>query len=155
MSNPLILLVMGLVVGVYGGIMGLGGGTLMIPMMVLGLGMSQRSANATSLAVMLPPVMLPAIIGYWKNGDIDWRIALYMAIGVCAGSFIGWMISTELSEKTLKLLFGFVILYIGAYTIFNHIGPRHLTRTLLLAALVVAITGGLFILALYLDRHKI
>lgn len=155
MSNPWLLMFMGAVVGVYGGILGLGGGTIMIPMMVLGLGMTQRSANATSLAVMLPPVMLPAIIGFWKDGQINWRVALFMALGVCVGSLFGWMISTEIPDKYLKLLFGFVILYVGAYTVFNHIGPHHLIRSLLFSALVVVLTAGLFVLATYLDQNKI
>lgn len=54
--------------GVFSGIMGLGGGAIMIPLMVLVLQFSQTKAHGLSLAVMIPPVTLPAVIAYFRNG---------------------------------------------------------------------------------------
>ena len=59
-ANPAFLILFGIVVGVFSGLMGLGGGSVMIPIMVLLLGMTQQQAHGTSLAVMIPPVTLPA-----------------------------------------------------------------------------------------------
>src|SRR4051795_1126191 len=81
MVNPAILIGVGILVGIYSGIMGLGGGTVMIPVLVLLLGFNQHQAVATSLAVMIPPVTLPAVIAYYKEGHVNLRIAAFIAIG--------------------------------------------------------------------------
>src|SRR5687768_31122 len=57
-ANPAYLILFGVVVGVFSGVMGLGGGAVMIPIMVLLLAMDQPTAHGTSLAVMIPPVTL-------------------------------------------------------------------------------------------------
>src|SRR6266540_4164930 len=107
--NPLILIAVGVIVGVYGGVMGLGGGTVMIPILVLLLGFSQHQAVATSLAAMIPPVALPAVIKYYKDGHVDPKVALWIAVGILAGSFFGALIAGKLSDTALKLVFGFVL----------------------------------------------
>ncbi len=152
MNNPAFLLFIGVCVGIYGGLMGLGGGTIMIPVMVLFLGMTQKSANATSLAVMLPPVMLPALIQFYREGAVNIPVAIWIAVGVTAGSLLGWKISSYLDDRALKLIFGFVITYIGAYTVFNTIGPHHLVRSIVLSAILTLLVGGVFAAAMILDR---
>ncbi len=145
MNNPLTFLLVGVFVGIYSGVMGLGGGTVMIPIMVLVLGLTQKQANATSLAVMLPPVMLPAIIQFYRNGLIKVNIACWMAVGVVAGSIVGWKIASMLDEYALKLVFGFVLMYIAGYTIFNTFGPQHLVRSMVLAGVFSILAAGAFI----------
>src|ERR671912_755655 len=98
MSNPLILILFGVLVGVFSGVMGLGGGSVMIPVMVLALHMTQQQAHGTSLAVMIPPVTLPAVIEYYRKGHVDLRVAGWMALGVLAGSFFGAWIATSLPK---------------------------------------------------------
>ncbi|MGA2501297.1 MAG: sulfite exporter TauE/SafE family protein [Tepidisphaeraceae bacterium] len=151
MNNPLLLLFIGVCVGIYGGLMGLGGGTIMIPVMVLLLGFTQKSANATSLAVMLPPVMLPALIQFYREGVVNIPVALWIAVGVTGGSLLGWKISSYLDDRALKLIFGFVITYIGAYTVLNTIGPQHLVRSIILSTVLTLLVGGVFIAARILD----
>src|SRR5437660_12610691 len=87
--NPAILIGVGIFVGIYSGIMGLGGGTVMIPVLVLLLGFTQHQAVGTSLAVMIPPVTLPAVTEFYRNGHVDVRTATWIAIGVAAGAFRG------------------------------------------------------------------
>ena len=89
MINPAILIGVGIFVGIYSGIMGLGGGTVMIPVLVLLLGFTQHQAVGTSLAVMIPPVTLPAVIEFYRKGQVDLRIAAWIALGFTAVSPLG------------------------------------------------------------------
>jgi uncharacterized membrane protein YfcA len=149
LSNPLLLIGFGIVVGVFSGVMGLGGGSVMIPMMVLALGMSQTQAHGTSLAVMIPPVTLPAVIEYYRTGNVNLHVALWMALGVLCGTFFGALIATHLPKDALKLVFGFVLIYVAAYTIF---GREHLTRTLVLSLALVLIGVAMVMVTRWVDR---
>src|SRR5437762_6747459 len=123
MTHPAILILFGVIVGVFSGVMGLGGGSVMIPIMVLAFEMSQQQAHGTSLAVMIPPVTLPAVINYYRNGNVKVGMAGWMALGVLGGTFFGAWIANSLPKETLKLVFGFVLIYVAGYTVF---GKEHL-----------------------------
>ena len=93
MINPAILIGVGIFVGIYSGIMGLGGGTVMIPVLVLLLGFTQHQAVGTSLAVMIPPVTLPAVIEFYRNKQVDLRIAVWIAtILILIPTFLGFLV---------------------------------------------------------------
>lgn len=141
MNNTLLLIVFGLVVGVFSGVMGLGGGSIMIPIMVIAFGMTQQQAHGTSLAVMIPPVALPAVIEYWRHGNVDLRVAGWTALGVLLGSFFGALIANYLPKEALKLVFGFLLIYVAGYTIF---GKEHLLRSVTLAGVLVLLAALLF-----------
>ena len=80
-AQELVLLALiGLAAGVFGGMVGLGGGVIMIPAMIYFLGMNQISAQGTSLAVMLPPVGILAVMNYYKSGQINLKYALIIAL---------------------------------------------------------------------------
>ena len=151
MSNPLLLIGFGIVVGVFSGVMGLGGGSVMIPMMVLALGMSQTQAHGTSLAVMIPPVTLPAVIEYYRTGNVNLHVAGWMALGVLCGTFFGAAIATSLPKETLKLVFGFVLIYVAAYTVF---GKEHLTRTLVLSFALVLVGVAMVMVTRWVDGSR-
>jgi len=150
--NPLILLGTGVFVGLYGGIMGLGGGTIMIPIMVLLLGFTQHEAVGTSLAVMLPPITLPAVINYWRNGHVKLGTAAWIALGFIGGAIVGARIAQGLSDQTLKLIFGFVLVYVAGYTIFDTLGKEHLLRSILFAAVLVLVAAAFFAGTRYYDQ---
>ncbi len=154
MNSPLPLLLIGVIVGIYGGVMGLGGGTIMIPIMVLALGFSQHEAVGTSLAVMIPPVALPAAIQYYRQGNVRLVPALWIAIGFVVGALVGGHIAHYLSDRALKLVFGFVLVYVAGYTIFDTLGKHHLLRSILLAALLVAISATFYSLTRYYDQSR-
>ncbi len=141
MQNPVLLVLFGVLVGVFSGVMGLGGGSIMIPVMVLALAMTQQEAHGTSLAVMIPPVTLPAVIEYYRKGHVNLGVAGWMALGVLFGSFFGAWIATSLPKEALKLVFGFVLIYVAAYTVF---GKEHLARTLALSAAIVLIAVAVY-----------
>ena len=150
MQNPVFLVLFGVIVGVFSGVMGLGGGSIMIPVMVLALAMSQQQAHGTSLAVMIPPVTLPAVIEYYRKGHVDLRVAGWMALGVLAGSFFGAWIATSLPKEMLKLVFGFVLIYVASYTVF---GKENLVRTLSLSGALVLIAVSLYFAVRWYDAR--
>jgi uncharacterized membrane protein YfcA len=154
--NPLVLLAFGIVVGVFSGLMGLGGGAVMIPIMILLLGFEQAKAHGMSLMVMIPPVTLPAVIGYWRNGYLSprdlWTAGL-IAAGVVCGSYFGAQLADYLhrNKDMLKLVFGFLLIYVAAYTAFSWFGREHLLRTVLLSSATAAMAVALFALAYWHD----
>jgi hypothetical protein len=151
--NPLILLAIGVVVGLYGGIMGLAGGTIMIPIMVLILGFSQHQAVGTSLAVMLPPVTLPAVIRYYREGHVRLDTAAWIALGFIFGAIIGSHIAQQFSDRTLKLIFGFILVYVAGYTIFETLGKQHLLRSILFAAILVGCSAVFYSATRWYDQN--
>jgi hypothetical protein len=151
-NNPLLLIVFGIVVGVFSGVMGLGGGSIMIPIMVLAFGMTQQRAHGTSLAVMIPPVVLPAVIEYWRHGNVDIKVAGWTALGVVMGSFFGALVANSIPKESLKLVFGFLLIYVAGYTIF---GKEHLARSVTLAGVLVLVAAILFGATLWYDRASV
>ena len=109
----IILILIGLAAGIFGGFVGLGGGVIMIPAMIYFLGMSQFEAQGTSLAVMLPPVGILAAMNYYKAGHLNWKYALIIAITFTLGGFIGSKIALDIPVTTIKKIFGFVLLGIS------------------------------------------
>lgn len=149
MNSSLLLVIFGIIVGVFSGVMGLGGGSIMIPIMVIAFGMTQQQAHGTSLAVMIPPVALPAVIEYWRRGNVDLRVAGWTALGVLLGSFFGALIANSIPKESLKLVFGFLLIYVAGYTIF---GKEHLVRSVTLAGVLVVVAALLFGATRYYDR---
>lgn len=149
MNNPILLIAFGVLVGVFSGVMGLGGGSIMIPIMVLALGLTQTQAHGTSLAVMIPPVTLPAVIEYYRKGNVDLTVAGWMALGVVSGTFFGAWIANSLPKEALKLVFGLMLIYVAAYTVF---GKEHLTRTLLLSTVLVVLAVATLLITRSIDQ---
>jgi len=106
------LLISGAVVGFLAGLMGVGGGGVMIPVLVLLMGMSQYTAQGTSLAAMVPP----AVVGSWTHrrlGNVRKDVLLVLIAGVLAGTWIGGAMAHLVPERELRILFSLIILWIG------------------------------------------
>ena len=116
-STVVILLFIGLVAGILSGLIGIGGGIIMVPMLLL-LGFSQQQAQGTSLAALLPPVTLFAVINYHKAGFIDWRYAIIISLVFVIGGYFGSKIAINIDQKTLKKIFGVLLLFIGTKMLF-------------------------------------
>lgn len=138
MTNPIFLIVFGILVGIFSGLMGLGGGSIMIPIMVLLLGFSQVKAHGMSLLVMCVPVMLPAVIAYFREGKLETKdiwIAAYIALGFACGSYFGAQIAFAVNKykSGLQITFGLLLIYVAAYTA---LGKENLGRSLILAVVI-------------------
>jgi len=118
-TQIIILAVIGLIAGIFSGSLGVGGAIIVIPALVFFLGLSQHQAQGTSLAFMIPPVTLLAVINYWKQGYVNWKYALILALMFFIGAYIGSVISVNIPEKILKKLFGTLLLFVAAKMILS------------------------------------
>ncbi len=106
----LTILCLGLIVGVLVGLLGIGGGVVLVPAMVYLLHFDQHMAQGTSLFILLPPIGLGALRGYWKNGQVDLRAGVYCAIGFLLGGYVGGRVAVPMPSVYLKGIFGFFLM---------------------------------------------
>lgn len=95
----------GLVAGLASGLLGIGGGIVIVPMLAGWLGMPLKRALGTSLAAIVA-IVVPGAAVHAALGHIDWGIALVLALGSVAGARIGARIALGARERTLRLLVG-------------------------------------------------
>jgi len=104
------VLALGLIVGILVGLLGIGGGVVLVPAMVYLLHYDQHLAQGTSLFILLPPIGLGALRGYWKNGQVDVRAGIYCAIGFLLGGYVGGRVAVPMNSRDLKGVFGFFLM---------------------------------------------
>lgn len=112
-STILIILIIGTITGAMAGMLGIGGGIVVIPALVMIMGLSQQTAQGTSLAMMLPPVGILAVYNYYKAGHVDIRIAILLSIAFIAGSYFGSKIAINIPQDLMKKIFGVVLLLVA------------------------------------------
>jgi uncharacterized membrane protein YfcA len=118
-SMLLILAVIGIITGVMAGMLGIGGAIIMIPALVFIMGISQQTAQGTSLAVMLPPVGIIAAYNYYKAGQVNIRFAIILAVFFLVGSYFGSKLALNLPQGVLKKIFGILLLLVAAKMLFS------------------------------------
>ena len=106
MMQPISWIVLGLGAGVFGGLLGIGGGLVMIPAMVYVFGMTQHQAQGTSLAVMIPPIGLLAAWRYYVGGHVHLAMAAYICAGFFLGGLLGANVANAVSDLWLRKIFG-------------------------------------------------
>ena len=104
-------ILLGLITGIFSGLIGIGGAIIIIPSLVLLFGLSQHTAQGTTLALMVPPIGLLAAWTYYKAGFVDLKIAALICAGFFFGGLIGARFATEISEQLLRKIFGLVLLF--------------------------------------------
>lgn len=102
----------GLAGGVASGLLGIGGGVVMVPLIVVLLSRSQREAHAISLAA-IAPIAVVAVAVYLSRGELWWAAALLIAAGSMIGAPLGVKVLRRAPERFLRLGFGFVALAAG------------------------------------------
>ena len=110
----LILIVIGILTGVMAGMLGIGGAIIMIPALVFILGISQQTAQGTSLAVMLPPIGIIAAYNYYKAGQVNIKFAIVLALFFLIGSYFGSKLALSVPQPVLKKVFGILLLIVAA-----------------------------------------
>lgn len=116
--NDLLFAAVGLVCGALAGLVGIAGGIFLVPALVLFFGYSQKLAQGTTLAVLLPPIGLGAAYLYYKNGNVNVRAAIFIAIGFMIGGFFGAGESIHLSNAVLTRIFGVFTLLVSIKMLF-------------------------------------
>lgn len=102
----------GLAAGVTSSVLGIGGGTVMVPLMALGFGYGQQVAQGTSLAVIVPTAVVGAA-SHARNGYTDWRLGLQLGVSALLGSWVGSQVAVALDPVLLARLFGVLQLVVG------------------------------------------
>lgn len=113
------LLLFGAVVGLISGVMGIGGGIVLVPGLMILFGFSQSEAQGTSLAVLSIPVVIFAAFVYYQNGFVRLPVVGLIVVGFGVGAYIGARLVTHLPAETLRLSFGVLLLYLGLLFVFD------------------------------------
>lgn len=103
----------GLITGVAGGLFGIGGGTIIVPMLVILLGFEHIEAQGTSLAAMLLPVGLFGVLKYRKSGLFFPKASLLLGAGLLLGAWPGGLLANYLPKAWLKLFYALFLLYVS------------------------------------------
>src|SRR5438309_11417015 len=103
-------ILLGLVVGVFSGIVGIGGGILIIPALVYLFHMSQHKAQGTSLGALLLPIGALAFWEYYKAGNVDVKAAVIIAVTFTIGGYFGGRFAQHISEPVLRKVFAAMLI---------------------------------------------
>jgi len=109
----IILVLIGLFAGILSGFVGVGGGIIIVPALVFFLGLTQHQAQGTSLFVLSMPVVIFAVINYWKTDNVNWKFGLIVASTFVVGAYFGSKLSLKLSPGMVKLVFGILLAYVS------------------------------------------
>ncbi|KXB06303.1 hypothetical protein AKJ53_00715 [candidate division MSBL1 archaeon SCGC-AAA382F02] len=107
------LLALGLLAGILGGMLGIGGGAVMVPLLVLAFGFTVHDAVGTSLAVIIPLAMAGALTHY-ELANVHPEAAGIMAVGAILGAVLGAQMAEAIPAEFLGKIFGVALLVIGA-----------------------------------------
>ena len=118
-SLGLLYIVLGILSGFLSGLIGIGGGTIVVPVLVIIFGLSQKTAQGTTLALLVPPIGILAAWTYYKQGYVDFPIAGLICVGFILGGLIGAKLATNISNQTLERIFGIALLIISIKMIFS------------------------------------
>jgi uncharacterized membrane protein YfcA len=118
-TTILIICVLGLVTGFMAGMLGIGGGIIVIPALVMIMGFTQQGAQGTSLAMMLPPVGIFAVMNYYKAGHVDLKVAAILACVFIIGSIFGSKLAVKIPQDVLKKVFGGFLFLVAIKMLFG------------------------------------
>lgn len=138
------LLVTGAAIGALSGMLGIGGGVFIIPVLVFFFGLSYTQAVGTSLGMMLPPIGLFAFLTYYRAGQADVRAAALCAAGFAVGAYLGSKLVARgvIPEGALRVLFALFMLYVASNILFRG-EPRVRAATATVAVLAAALLARL------------
>lgn len=110
-ETVLILIIVGIAAGVLSGLVGVGGGIVIVPALVLFLGFSQHQAQGTSLGLLLLPIGILAVINYYNKGYVDLKVIAVMSVAFVIGGWLGSKMAISLSQEIVRKIFAVVLFY--------------------------------------------
>jgi uncharacterized membrane protein YfcA len=143
-----LLFLFGVGVGVLSGLLGIGGGVVLVPGLILLFGFSQAEAQGTSLAVLIPPIGIFAAMVYYQHGFVRLPVVGLIAVGFIIGGFFGAKLVPHVPLELLRMVFGVLLLYLGFAFVMS---PRGQTAEAALPAGIATATSGL---VAYLLRRR-
>jgi uncharacterized membrane protein YfcA len=109
-----VLILLGLAAGALAGFLGVGGGIIIVPALVYLFHFSQKTAQGTTLALLVPPIGILAAYSYYKAGHVNIRAAIFIILGFLIGSFISAHYANHLNDRLLTRIFGACLLIAAA-----------------------------------------
>ncbi|KAB0667727.1 sulfite exporter TauE/SafE family protein [Oryzomonas japonica] len=119
MAHIAALLGLGILAGLTSGLIGIGGGIIIVPVLVLFFGFSQQLAQGTTLALMVPPLGAFAAWTYYRQGYVDIKTAGLICLGFLVGSVLGADFAIRLPTEVLTRTFGAILVAIGLKMLFE------------------------------------
>ncbi|MGA2298236.1 MAG: sulfite exporter TauE/SafE family protein [FCB group bacterium] len=113
MNELILFLIIGICAGVMAGMFGIGGGVVMVPAMILIMHFTIVQANGTSLAALMMPVGILAVIAYHKENFLDIKVAAILAFGLLVGVLFGAKLALVLPANILKQIYGLFLLWVS------------------------------------------
>lgn len=104
---------LGLIAGALAGLVGVGGGIVIVPALVYLFHFSQKTAQGTTLALLVPPIGILAAYAYYKAGHVDINAALLIILGFIAGSFLSAHFVSNIDDSNLTRIFGAFLLVVA------------------------------------------
>lgn len=114
-----ILLFIGVCAGFLSGMVGIGGGIVIVPMLVYFLGFEQHTAQGTTLFMFLFPIGILGVMNYYKAGHIDMKSAAVICTTFIIGSYFGSKAALTIDKDTIKRIFGIIFFLISLKMIFG------------------------------------
>ena len=112
-SILLVLLAVGLNAVILSGLVGIGGGIIIVPVLVYFLGFTQHQAQGTTLFMFMLPIGFLGVMNYHKQGYVDYKIALIICTTFILGSFFGSKLAISLDQKLVKQIFAVIMVLLG------------------------------------------
>lgn len=116
----IILIIIGIAAGVLSGLVGVGGGLIIVPALVYFLAFSQKQAQGTSLAILLLPIGILAVMNYYRdpNVHLDVKVVALIVVGFIAGSYFGSKLALSLPDATVKKIFAIFMMLVAIKMLF-------------------------------------
>jgi len=111
-TKVIIFLITGAFTGFLSGMMGVGGGTIMVPVMVILTGFTQHIAQGTSLLVMIPTGCIGAFT-HWKIGNVATEMLIGLIPGIILGTYLGGNFANILPDNILRLIFASIMIFVS------------------------------------------
>ncbi len=111
LTTLVLLLAIGLIAGLASGFVGIGGGMIIVPALVFGLGLSQHMAQGTSLAMMIPPIGILAVMSYYKAGAVQVQYAAILATTFVLGAWLGSKWVLKINPAVVRFVFGVFMVF--------------------------------------------
>ena len=116
--------IVGLAAGGMAGLLGIGGGIIMVPLMIWLFDYTQGQAQGMSLTVMIPPIGIFAAYQYWQHQKVNIPLAFVIAFAFIVGSYLSAGFVQKIDQQTLRRIFGLLVAYVaGQMLLGGHGGP--------------------------------
>lgn len=122
MLQSVILFIIGLAAGIISG-MGIGGGTILIPALVIFVKPEQHIAQSVNLLFFIPTAVIALII-HIRNKRVDFKMAVPIILAGLAGAFLGSRLALTLQGTDLRRWFGVFLLAMGIYEMFRKVADK-------------------------------